>query len=120
MLQRFELSGVHTTIDPALNKYVTKKIGNIDKYIPKYCLGSAAADVVLKEDKAQATDNFTCEVNLHLPNQSIIIKESGLNIYAAVDIAEAKLKLQLKKYKDVFAGNKNRRHLMGRFLRKEA
>jgi ribosome-associated translation inhibitor RaiA len=49
-----------------------------------------------------------------------VIKESALNMYAAVDITEAKLKLQLKKYKDLYASGKTRRHLTARFLRKMA
>jgi ribosomal subunit interface protein len=77
-------------------------------------------EVMIKENKSQANNNFTCEISLQLPGQAIIIKESGLNVYAAIDIAEAKLKQQLIKYKELHSGNKARRHLMGRFARKAA
>lgn len=120
MVERFEISGVHTSVDPALKKYVIKKIGGLDKYIPRSHRKSAHAEVFLKESKAQNSNSCTCEVTLHLPSQNIIIKESALNMYAAADIAEAKLKLQLKKYKDLHSNGKGRRHLAARFLRKTA
>jgi len=119
MLQRFELSGVHTSIDKSLNKYTTKKLGGLDKYLPRNCRDIAHAEVTLKENKSQTSNNCTCEVNLQLPHQIINIKESSINMYAAVDIVEAKLKLRLQKYKDSYS-SRSRRHLIGRFSRKMA
>jgi ribosome-associated translation inhibitor RaiA len=58
-------------------------------------------------------------VTLHLPHQSIIIKERALNMFAAVDIAEVKLKQQLQKYKDLHGSGKFHRHLFGRFNRRQ-
>jgi ribosome-associated translation inhibitor RaiA len=40
-------------------------------------------------------------------------------MYAAVDIVEAKLKQQLKKYKDLHMSGKLHRRLMARFTRKQ-
>ena len=120
MLQRFEISGVHTVVDQPLRKYVTKKIGGLDRYVPRHTRKSAHAEVHLKERKAKDNNSCVCEVTLHLPHQTIVIKEVSLNMYAAVDIAEAKLKMQLQKYKDLYISGKSRRHLMGRFLRKTA
>src|SRR5947209_4884737 len=103
MLQRFEVHGVHTTVDENLKKYVTKKIGRLDRYLSKHNQESAHCEVILKEAKAKDKKQCTCEVNLHLPKETINIKETTLNMYAAVDIAETKLKIQLKKYKDSHA-----------------
>jgi ribosomal subunit interface protein len=119
MLQRFELSGVHTSIDTPLNKYTTKKIGGLYKYIPKHSRESAHVEVTLKEDKTHPSDKCTCEVNLQLPHQTINVKESSINMYSAVDIVEAKLKLKLKKYKDTYSV-RSKRHIMGRFSKKMA
>jgi ribosomal subunit interface protein len=118
MLEKFEISGVHADIDPSMHKYVTKMIGGLEKYIPSHSRKSAHVEVHLKESKAKDKNSCMCEVTIHLPGQIIIVKESALNMYAAVDIAEAKLKIQLKKYKDMHANGKSRRHLMARFLRK--
>lgn len=119
MLERLEISGEHATVDQALRKYVTKKIGGLDRFIPRHGRKSAHAEVHLKESKSQDHNNCICEVNLHLPSKNLIVKESSLNMYAAIDIAEAKLKLQLKKYKDAQPNGKKQRRIIARFLRKQ-
>ncbi len=120
MLQKFEIQGVHTTVDDKLRAYVTKKIGGLDRYISRHNRVSAHGEVHLKEGKAKNHHHRTCEVTLHLPHQVIVIKESALNMYAAVDIVEAKLKVQLQKYKDLHSNGKTKRHLFARFQRKNA
>jgi ribosomal subunit interface protein len=120
MLQKFEIHGVHKNIDENLRKYTSKKIGNLDRYISKHCRESAHAEVHLKESKNKTKDHCYCSVTLRLPKQTIVIKESASNMYAAIDIVEAKLRQQLQKYKDLHTSGKNRRHLFGRFRRQTA
>src|SRR3954469_25969950 len=119
MLQKFEIQGIHTTVDKKLKAYVTKKIGGLDRYISRHSRESAHGEVHLKETTAKH-DNCRCEVTMHLPHQTIVIKENALNMYAAVDIVEAKLKQQLQKYKDLHGSGKFHRHLFGRWHRKSA
>lgn len=118
MLQKFEIHGVHTKVDNALRDYVTKKIGRLDRFVARTARGSAHAAVHLKEGKDKHNANFTCETTLHLPHQTIVVKESALNMYAAVDIVEAKLKQQLQKYKELHASGKGHRHVFGRLRRR--
>jgi putative sigma-54 modulation protein len=120
MLQKFEIQGVHTTVTEALHKYVTKKIGNLDRYIMRQNRDCAHTEVFLKEGKTKNHNHCTCEVTMHLPQQTIIIKESAMNMYAAVDIVEAKLKQQLQKYKDLHHNGKNQRRMFARFRRQSA
>lgn len=120
MLQKFEVSGVHLTVDDKLQKYVEKKIGSLDRYLPKHSRKSAHAKVLLKDAKAKDKKQCTCEVMLFLPRETINVKETTLNIYAAVDIVEAKLKQQIKKHKELRSDNKIRRRMLARFRRRPA
>ena len=120
MLQKFEIQGVHANVNDKLRAYVTKKIGGLDRYISKHNRASAHAEVHLKERKSKDKNNYTCEVTMYLPHQTIIVKESALNMYAAVDIVEAKLKQQLQKYKDLHGNGKTHRHIFARFSRRRA
>ena len=120
MLQKFEIRGVHLKVDEPLRKYVTKKIGNLDKYLSRHNQTSAHAEVSLKEGKAKDKKQCTCEVTLYLPHETINIEECALNMYAAVDIAEAKLKQQIRKYKDIHSSGKLHRRLFARLKRQEA
>jgi len=121
VLQKFEIRGVHANVDKNLRAYVTKKIGGLDRYISRHNRVSAHMEVHLKEEvKAKGSDHSRCEVTLHLPHQTVIVKENAINMYAAVDIVEAKLKQQLQKYKELHSSGKLHRHLFGRFRRKNA
>jgi ribosomal subunit interface protein len=118
MLKKFEVQGAHS--NQKLRNYVNKKIGGLDRYLSKHHRESAHAEVHLREAKSKDKNSFICEVTMYLPQQTIIIKEKALNMYAAVDIAETKLKQQLQKYKDTHGNGKLHRHLFGRFSRKQA
>jgi ribosomal subunit interface protein len=120
MLQKFEVQGVHMTIDDSLKRYTNRKIGNLDRYLSKHDRESAHATVTLKETKSKHDDHCVCEVVMHLPHQQIIINETAMNMYAAIDIVEAKLKQQIKKYKDKHENGGARRHVFARFRRREA
>jgi ribosomal subunit interface protein len=118
MIKKFEMQGVHANVSDKLKAYTTRKIGGLDKYIPRQMRDSAHIEVHLKEIKSKDKNNCCCEVTIFLPQQTIVIKEHALNMYAAVDIVEAKLKLQLQKYKDKHASGKMQRHVFARLRRR--
>lgn len=119
MIQRLDMHFIHTPADENIRKYVTKKLGKLDRYMSRHCQESAHAEILLKEGKARDGRDCTCEVTLHLPQETINVKETSLNMYTAVDIVELKLKQQIKKYKELHA-NTLRRRLTARFARSAA
>jgi ribosomal subunit interface protein len=96
---KIQINGVHDVAGEDIQKYITKKISKLDKYIPKAARTSAHAEVFLRESNIKDKKQCTCEVVMHLPNDMFAVKETTINIYAAVDIVEAKLKNQLNRYK---------------------
>src|ERR1700694_3917694 len=100
MIENLEVTGVHFEIDEKIKSYIEKKIGRLDHYVPRKLREPMHAEVVLKEEDGNAKNRFTGEVILHLPHEVLSAKDSTINIYAAIDIVEAKLKSQLLKYKD--------------------
>jgi ribosomal subunit interface protein len=118
MIAKMEINGVHADVDNDLHKYVVKKIGHLDKYMSKHARVSAHAAVKLKESKAKDKRQHTCEVILYLPHETLTAKEATVNIYAAVDIVEARLKNQMKKYKEKNESPKFHRKVINRLRRK--
>ncbi|HUD06539.1 MAG TPA: ribosome-associated translation inhibitor RaiA [Candidatus Saccharimonadales bacterium] len=96
---KLQINNIKTPIKDDLDKYVSKKLGKLDKYIPRQFRSNAHAEVFLKEFHVKSKKQCTCEVIMHLPGTEIAATETTLNIFAAVDIVEVKLKNQLKKYK---------------------
>ncbi len=105
---KLHISGKNYELDEAIKRYVNKKLGGLEKYLPrqaKECSGS----VVLIEDPSGREDNrYVCEFSLKLPGHVITAQEATVSIYAAVDIVEAKAKIQVLKYKDKHQGEKRR------------
>lgn len=97
---KLDIDGIHNLGNRDLPRYITKKIGGLDKYVPRHARKSVRAEVKVKEVKTKDKKECVCEVIIHLPNENITAKESTMNMFAAVDIVEEKIKVQLKKYKD--------------------
>ncbi|CAN5608409.1 hypothetical protein BH23PAT1_BH23PAT1_1360 [soil metagenome] len=117
MIQNIEVTGIHFDVSDDLNKYAVRKIGKLDRFIPKHARESARAEILLKESKSKNKKSCTCEVILHLPHEKLTTHESTMNIFAAIDIVEAKLKNQLKKYKETHTHLKFHRRVLARMRR---
>jgi putative sigma-54 modulation protein len=117
MIKKLEIDGVHMTVGEDLRKYVNKKIGKLEKYVPRNARQSLHVEIKLKEGKARNKNERTCEAIVHLPQEVIAVSETTINIFAAVDIVEEKLKNLLHKYKELHGDPKLRRRLISRLKR---
>lgn len=120
MIQKLEISGIHISIDDDLHKYVTKKIGKLDQYMSRHVRTSAHAEVKLKQSQVKARKQATCEVILYLPHGTLTTKETTVNMFAAVDIVEQKLKNQIRKYKETHTKSRIHRRVLARVLNRRS
>lgn len=111
---KLDIRSVHFELDDNLRKYVTKKIDKLEKYISAEARSSMHVEIYLKESNAQRVKLCECEAVVHLPKEIIRIKDATVNMYAAVDIVEEKLKQALKRYKDLHDIGRKERHLLSR------
>src|SRR6266496_2786117 len=86
-------------LDEAIKQYVNKKIGRLDRFLPRHARQSVHANAILRQVNRAHGNKYECEVVLHVPDQQLTATDSTLNIFAAIDIVEEKLKNQLKRYK---------------------
>lgn len=100
MIARIDKSGTNLELDGDVAKYIDRKIGHLDRYMPRSARKAAHAVVTLRETGNQDGNKYECEAILKLPGETVTAKESTLNMFAAVDIVEAKLKNQLRRYKE--------------------
>lgn len=117
MISHIDISGIHYEVSDDLKKYITKKIGKLDRFVPRHARKTLHAEVKLTELKTKS-DRNQCEIILHLPDRQVIAKESTINMFAAIDIVETKIKNQLKKYKASHGGDKqDHRGILRRLVR---
>lgn len=117
MIQKIEINGIHTEVTEDLHKYISKKIGKLDQYMSPHARQSAHAEVKLKEQKSKQRVSCTCEVIMHLPKETIATKETTVNMFAAVDVVEEKLKNQLTKYKQKHGSGRLHHRILARVKR---
>jgi len=121
MIQSIAISGVKYTPDERTKKYVIKKVGRLDRFLPKHARKSVTAEVKLKEVNRDHGNKYEAEIILNVPDKHLTAKDSTLNMYAAIDIVEHKLASQLKKYKDQHIGHVGKtRATLSRFKRSYA
>lgn len=100
MIEHIDITSARFTPDEAIKKYVTKKIGKLDKFLPRHSRKTVQAEVILREVNRDHGNKYECEAKLTVPGKVFHAQDSTSNMFAAVDIIEAKLSEQLRKYKD--------------------
>lgn len=112
-MTHIDITGVRYQVDDVTKKYVTKKVSRLNRFLPRHARKSAKAEVVLKEVNRANGNKYECDVVITVPGKKITAKDTTLNMLAAVDIVEAKLSSQLKKYHDehAFRGGRAQRLL---------
>lgn len=126
MISNIAIASGSATLTPDLEKYINKKVGKLDRHINKKQRESVRADVKLNESTTVKTDKkCTCEVILHVPGARLTAKESTVNMFAAIDIVEAKLQNQLRRYKEKHSRssdkhkNREARRSLGKLFRRK-
>ncbi len=91
------VTGRKMPVTDALRQYAEEKIGNSMKVMD---IDPLVAEVVLFVEKNPANPRpAVCEVTLRTKGHIIRVEESEEGMYAAIDVAAAKVVRQLRKYK---------------------
>ncbi|MCB9820108.1 ribosome-associated translation inhibitor RaiA [Candidatus Nomurabacteria bacterium] len=105
MIKSIQVTGVKYTPDERTRKYILRKIGRLDRFLPRHARKSVSAEIKLREINGSNGNKYEAEVLLRVPDKHLSAKDSTLNVMAAIDIVEAKLANQLRKYKENHVGH---------------
>ena len=117
MIQSIEISGIKYEVNETTKRYVMKKIGRLDRYLPRHARKSASAAIKLKQIDKPNGNKYEAEVVLTVPDRTIVAKDTTVNMLAAVDIVEAKLLTQIRRYKEESLPHVGRRKFVSKFRR---
>jgi len=91
------VTGRKMNVSDALRQYAEEKIGNSMKVMD---IDPLDAEVVLSVKKNPSIANpCKCEVTIRTKGHVVHVEESEIDMYAAIDIAAAKVLRQLRKFK---------------------
>ena len=71
MIDNLTISGVKYELTDTTKKYVTKKIGALDKYLPRHARKSVSADVKIKQIDNPDGNKYEVEVMIIVPDKVI-------------------------------------------------
>ena len=114
MIASIDITGVKYNAGDQIQKYVTKRIARLDRFLPRHARKSVTADVKLKQVNRDHGNKYEAEIILNVPEKRLTAKDSTVNMFAAIDIVEAKLINQLRKYKQARVGHIGNRKKLGR------
>ena len=101
-----QVTGRNLNVSDPLRAYAEEKIGNAVKV---FDIEPLVADVVLQIEKNPAiARRATCQITLSTKGHIIHVEEHEDDMYAAIDVAAAKVVRQMRKYKTKVVDRKTR------------
>jgi len=100
MIENIEMSGVQYKIDESLRKYALKRLGHLDKFLPKKNRKDVVMRIVVKQVNRAHGNKYEISVALDVPGGKMMSsRDEAGNVFAGIDILEAKLRGQVRKFK---------------------
>lgn len=119
MIASIDITSVKYIAGDQVQKYVMRKIAKLDKYLPRHARKSATADVKLRQVNRDHGNKYEAEIIINVPDKRMTAKDSTVNMFAAIDIVEAKLINQMRKYKQASVTHVANRRILSRFKRRQ-
>ena len=120
MIEKIELSGNGYKIDEPFKKYVQKRIGKLDKYLPRNAKKDVVCKVVVSEIGKNKGEKYALSAAMEIPGGKVLAaKDECSNVFAGVDLVEAKLTGQIRRYKLETQPHRQKRNWRNLFIRKK-
>lgn len=119
MIEKIEISGNGYKIEESFKKYVEKRIGKLDRYLPKGSKKDVVCKLVVSEIGKGKSDKFEISAAMETTGGKVLAaRDECSNIFAGVDLVEAKLLGQIRRYKLEVQPHRQKRSLKTLFRRK--
>ena len=116
MIEKIEMNSNGYKIEEPLRKYASKRIGKLDRYLPRGYKKGVAAKVMINEVGKNKGERYEISAAIDIPGGKVITaKDECSNLFAGVDLVEAKLGGQIRRYKLEMQPHRQKRSLKGLF-----
>ena len=119
MIEKIELNGNGYKIEEPLRKYARKRLSKLDRYLPRGYKKDVSAKVTINEIGKNKGEKYEIAVAMDIPGGKVLTaKDQCTNIFAGMDLVEAKLLGQIRRYKLEMQPHRQKRSFRGLFKRK--
>ncbi len=120
MIEKIEITGSDYKIEEAFRKYSEKKIGKLDRYLPKGAKKDIVVKMVVSEIGKAKGEKYDISVAMDIPGGKVIAaRDECSNVFAGVDLVEAKLMGQIRRYKLEMQPHRQKRSLKNLFIKRK-
>ncbi|MDR3297853.1 MAG: ribosome-associated translation inhibitor RaiA [Candidatus Nomurabacteria bacterium] len=100
MIENIEVTGVKYKVEETFRKYAMKRIGKLDKFLPKKHKKDVVAKIVVTQINRPHGNKYEISAAIDVPGGKVIAaKDEASNTFAGIDIIEAKLMGQIRRFK---------------------
>lgn len=120
MIDKIDLSGNNNyKISDNFRKYAVKRIGKLDKFLPRGNKKDVVAKIVVTEVDRAHGNKYEISVAMEVPGGKVITaKDECSNVFAGIDIIEAKLKGQIRRFKLEATPHMSKKGLKNLFIKR--
>jgi len=121
MIEKIEITGNDYKVDESFRKYAEKRLGKLDKYLPRGSKKDVVAKVIVSEISSKGKgEKYEVSMAMEIPGGKVIAaKDECSNVYAGVDLVEAKVVGQIRRYKLEMQPHRQKRSLKNLFIRRK-
>ena len=120
MIEKIEVSGKGYKVEEPFRKYVAKRLGKLDRYLPRRTKKNASVKVVVTEIGKGKTEKYEITAALDVTGSKVLTaKDECSNVFAGVDLVEAKLTGQIRRYKLEMQPHRQRKSLKNLFIKRK-
>ncbi len=100
MIEKIEITGNKYKVEDSFRKYVQKRIGKLDRYLPRGNKKDVIAKIVVTQIDKEHGNKYEISAAMEIPGGKVLAtKDESFNVFAGVDIIEAKLLAQIRRFK---------------------
>ena len=119
MIDKIEISGSNYKISDSFRKYAEKRIGKLDRSLPRGSKKDVVAKIVITEVDRAHGNKYEVSAAMEIPGGKVITaRDECSNVFAGIDIIEAKLKGQVRRFKTETAPRTPKKGLKGFFIKR--
>ena len=119
MISKIDINSNGYKVDEPFRKYVEKRLGKLDKYLPRKMKKGTSIKVTINEIGKNKSEKYDIAATADINGGKVIVaKDECTNVFAGVDLVEAKLTGQIRRYKLEVQPHRQKRGLKKLFRRK--
>ena len=100
MIEKIEITGNGYKVEDGFRKYVEKRVGKLDRYLPRGYKKDVVVKIIVTEIGKTKGDKYEISVAMEIPGGKVIAaRDECSNIFAGVDLVETKIRGQIRRYK---------------------